>query len=70
MDECKMNMPPFFQCCCNCTQQVKLYDSTAREQVGFACIVFLEDSGVVTMSDEHCCGCECYYKKDSEVKDA
>jgi len=64
-EECYLNEKPFNRCCCNCKQQIPLKPHPWLKWVKlkYICIAGL-DSGVVTPSNEHCCGCELYIKKE------
>lgn len=65
-NECQLDKPPFYQCCCQCKLLVPAYDFDMKAR-GYACLAFLvqehEDRAVVIDTELHSCGCEMFTDK-------
>lgn len=72
MTDCQLNVAPFFQCCCHCQNQVKVFHSCTPEThsqdlcytlAGYGCYIdeYQEELQKVFFPiGLHSCGCEMY----------
>lgn len=66
VNECQLEEPPFYQCCCKCKHHFRITAKREHEKtIGWACglPVRLEEEGNYVIGEwpEHSCGCECYH---------
>lgn len=72
MNECWINKPPFYQCCCQCENHIEdkhhpsTTDKSMSEHKGWICLwPFHEEPKRIAFSGwpEHSCGCELFIKR-------
>ena len=78
MSNCWLNKEPFYQCCCNCKNLLKLnlHCNNVIEkpkdmgcicgiQIGWVCTAFESDGVAYLFDTNHSVGCELYDRKEA-----